>query len=388
MAWGPPTIPITLTTITVAFATALLNSLNWLRQLTGNGDPPAADRVIVSTSTSTSSWQQVTAAVIATGAVTDVKMATQKVNQVNPTYTTFAAATDKGSGFFDIVSNADAPTAGSGWLLIQNRHWNWGSDRRWQLAINTTNQDDIYVRSVIDGVAGPWRKLWHAGNDAGIANLVRTNASSTITGGNLSFGTGLRINFANENGLKIDLSSTLNYTIEVTSSTLKFVTARYVEFWNALAGGFSLRYDTQNHVLNINGDDKVFVPLNAVVWFPTLADLTAAGASWTRHTAADGRLLVGAGTASSPTLTNAQTFAEATNYGTDWGHGHANTLSASSSAIPAGTTGPLVPTAGGTTQVAETSHVHSAPTISVSGGVTSTVWLPGALRAGIWGRRI
>jgi hypothetical protein len=58
------------------------------------------------------------------------------------------------------------------------------------------------------------------------------------------------------------------------------------------------------------------VPPGAVVWFRTLAEVTAAGAGWTRETTLDGLFPIGAGT------TFSQTFAEATSYGSAWLHSH------------------------------------------------------------------
>lgn len=58
------------------------------------------------------------------------------------------------------------------------------------------------------------------------------------------------------------------------------------------------------------------VPPGAVVWFRSLAELTAAGAGWTRETTLDGRYPIGAGT------TGTQTFAAGTAYGSTWAHNH------------------------------------------------------------------
>lgn len=54
------------------------------------------------------------------------------------------------------------------------------------------------------------------------------------------------------------------------------------------------------------------VPSGAVISFRTAAEITAAGAGWSRETNLDGRILIGAGTA------GGQTFTEATNYGSNW----------------------------------------------------------------------
>lgn len=121
----------------------------------------------------------------------------------------------------------------------------------------------------------------------------------------------------------------------------------------------------------------VRVPDGAVVWFETLAELTAAGASWQRYTAADGRLLVGAGSSAS-----AQTFTQATNYGSTWTP--TSGVTATSATIgPSGFTALALGT--GAPGTADYSHTHPAPTITLNN--TGQVWLP-YMRAGIWGRKI
>jgi hypothetical protein len=103
-------------------------------------------------------------------------------------------------------------------------------------------------------------------------------------------------------------------------------------------------------------------PLNGVIWFPTLANLTSAG-----------RLLVGAGT------TFSQTFTEATNYGSNWTP--ASGVSVNSPTGTASSTVLMGQTSGANTN-ATPDHTH---TTSLSG--TGTAWLP-PMRAGVWGQRI
>jgi hypothetical protein len=123
-----------------------------------------------------------------------------------------------------------------------------------------------------------------------------------------------------------------------------------------------------------NGTTIVPVPLGAIVAFATAADLTAAGASWTRHTALDGRLPVGDGT------TFSQTFAAATNYGANWTP--SSGLSVGTVPVLTDSQTTLVNT-GATTSVATATHTHPAPTLNGA----STAWLP-PMRAVVWARRI
>ena len=168
MPYSPPAVPISGTVITVAFANSLItNGIAWLRQITGGADPGASNLALISTSATTSSWQSVPTAAIANSAVTDAKLALQKVNQVNPTYTTFGATLPEGSGFYDVNPNpGDSPLGATGrWLLMQNRHWNWGADYRWQFTCDMDNAANIYSRSVLAGAGSAWHRIFHSGMD-------------------------------------------------------------------------------------------------------------------------------------------------------------------------------------------------------------------------------
>jgi hypothetical protein len=139
------------------------------------------------------------------------------------------------------------------------------------------------------------------------------------------------------------------------------------------------------------------VPAGAIVAFDVLASLTAAGSGWTRHTAADGRLLVGDGT------TFGQAFAQAAPYGASWGHGHTTPAHQHSGAplTISGTTGAAsgsgnqanvaTPNPANATQ----SHTHDQGDLDVAGNTAndgasnagSTTWLPAMLGV-VWGRKL
>jgi hypothetical protein len=133
------------------------------------------------------------------------------------------------------------------------------------------------------------------------------------------------------------------------------------------------------------------VPSGLIAAFDTLAELTAAGATWARYTSGDGRLLIGAGT------TFSQTFVEATNPGGNWTPASSvgvtiGSLGASSSGIAATSEGGfLARIDGGTTEAPPKTHGHPAPSITLSGapGITGTgtAWLPPS-RVVVWGRKI
>lgn len=126
--------------------------LRYFRQFITN--PAGANLVLLSNGTDGAAFNT----------VPDIALTNQKVNQVNPQYSTFGTVLDKGSGMFDVSATGDAPNAsGDSWLVVQNRHWNWGADYRWQLAVQFTNADQMWARSVIAGVGSTWRRLFHTG---------------------------------------------------------------------------------------------------------------------------------------------------------------------------------------------------------------------------------
>lgn len=315
MPWSPPVSPNPGTTILVAYATAnIVDPITWLRLMTGNADPPAADYVVVSTSGTTTSWQKVPASALAAGAAL-----------ASLGYTPVNKAGDASTGTQTVVKTLGA----SGGL--------------YSVAHLVAQSGDAAVNPAEVAAVGFHR--------------VNSNAVAL---------------FLDNNGWLRQINS---------SGTV-------ADFWTTLndGAGSGLDADTVDgkHALDLS-------PVGMIASFATLAELTAAGSSWTRYTAADGRLLVGAGT------TFSTTFTEATNYGSNWTPAvtvsvNNGSLAASSSGIAAtGATGFLAPTAGGTTATPPLDHTHPAPTITLSGSVASSgtgaTWLPPS-RAVIYGRRI
>ena len=138
-----------------------------------------------------------------------------------------------------------------------------------------------------------------------------------------------------------------------------------------------------------------FVPSGLIGGFDTAASIAS---GWTRHTAMDGRIPVGAGTTASVT------FTESATYGSSWSHGHTGPLhSHTSSALTVtGSTGTESNSAtfqsGAGASGAASSHTHPATssggTLDVggttdNGGNSATSvdqWLP-ALYAVVWGQK-
>jgi hypothetical protein len=83
-------------------------NLRYFRQFLNN--PATANLVLLSSGANAAAFNQ----------VPDAAMVNQKINQLNPTYTTFGSITDKGSGFFDVGVAGDAPNAsGDSWMVIR-----------------------------------------------------------------------------------------------------------------------------------------------------------------------------------------------------------------------------------------------------------------------------
>lgn len=75
MAYGTPTDPVGGTVITVSFAVSnILDPIRWLRLMTGNADPPGSAYVVVSTSTTGTSWQKIPTDALADLGVTAAKL--------------------------------------------------------------------------------------------------------------------------------------------------------------------------------------------------------------------------------------------------------------------------------------------------------------------------
>lgn len=166
MPWPSLVSPTAGTVITVAWAnTQVITPLQWLRILTGNADPPGANYVVVSTSGSASSWQKVPTDAIADAAVTDAKLALQKVNAATQLFTGFpAVAGPNRNGMFEVSPGSGGPTGVGAWHVIQSVETNQPSTYYLQIACDINNQNELYMHLAINGTIMPWRKMWHAGN--------------------------------------------------------------------------------------------------------------------------------------------------------------------------------------------------------------------------------
>lgn len=299
--FGTSVYPTSGTVITRAYAVANINDpINWLRALTGGADPPAADRVVVSTSTTATAWVQIPTGAYADGSITNVKLALQKVEAASPLAATFGGllGTNK-SGFYVVGAPADGPVAGRSYYCINIGDFTNPLTYNGQIAVDNLDPTQMFIRNIIAGSGTAWHKVWNDGND-GVGSGLDADTLDGVQG------------------------------------------SGYAPIAQA-------------------------VPSGAIVAFETLAELTAAGAAWARYTAADGRLLIGAGT------TFSQTFAQATSYGANW--------------TPFAGAAVISSTAADVTGAPAAGSAFSAPSHQHTVTIAAQTWLPVA-RGIIWGRHV
>jgi hypothetical protein len=224
--------------------------------LTGSGDPPGADYVAASLSTTLTAWSKIMTAMIADAQVTDAKLALQKVQAATPLASSFGGLLGANKNGFYLMGNpGDAPVAGHSYYAINIVDFTNPTTYNCQLAVDNADPTQMYIRLIIAGSGTAWHKVWNDGND----------------------GPG--------SGLDADLLDGNSSAFYATASGLASAIA------TAAAGA---------------------VPAGAIVGFRNAADLTNAGAGWVAETNLDGRIMVGSGTA------GGQTFVPANSYGTSW----------------------------------------------------------------------
>jgi hypothetical protein len=339
MPWLPPVSPTPGTTILVAYATAnIVNPILWLRLMTGAADPPGTGYVVTSDSTGATSWKTGIAAI---GAVLG--------------YTPVNKAGDTGIG--DLTSDGTISALGiiagaNGIIAGANGVASAGPVNPASYAGGSTATGTPSVLGLNVGTSGV--------ASAGPVNPASYAGGSTATGTPSVLG----LNVGTSGVASAGPVNPASYAGGSTATGTPQVKGLIVGTDGIACAG----------PVTANGTTIVPVPLGAIVAFATVADLTAAGASWTRHTALDGRLPVGDGT------TFSQTFAAATNYGANWTP--SSGLSVGTVPVLTDSQTTLVNT-GATTSVATATHTHPAPTLNGA----STAWLP-PMRAVVWARRI
>lgn len=356
-------------TIEASWANDLRQGFLEIDSRTG-GDPGASGKAVVSTSSTAGAWQ--------TLAESD-QLTAKRVKRTSPTYASFALAVAELSGFVDVNNPADAPTAATRWHLIQARMPD-PANFTLQLAVDVTNQDETYVRAIVNGVAGTWRKLLHAGNMAAVAlaGLTLTTSSHIAAGGNVT-GAVIASSGAMSAGGNLTVGGILTSTVASGTAPLQVTSPTVVTNLNAdLLDGL--------HASDISAGS---FPSGVGAWVPTAAAIPS---GFSRYTALDGRMPVGAGT------TFSTTFVEATDYGSTWSHGHSDSghgHNAAALGVSGSTGGPSSNTGvgGGAGTAADGSHTHPSGGLDVSGNtdggsasISSVAWQIPA-RAVVWIRK-
>lgn len=413
MTWVNPPI-----VATGDFVTANL----WNTYIRSNGlhlrgllpDAGSAGQLLAATGTTSAAFRALTTGDFPDGSVTDVKLALQKVQALTTIYTTFSAVAALGkNGFYEAGPPAnDGPTTGTAWYCIQNVEGNNPTGYVLQLAVNIYDQNLVYMRTIVGGSAGAWRKVWHDGNLTGGTMTGNLTFATTLQGIILAGGGKVRddvsINttqlICNGDHLQIAPESGSGAMLDITPTGAAFQGAITAPSATFTTGGAPMVVSSSTMVTNLNANllqGQTVAGIQAgVVTVPSglIAAFASAGAiasGWVRYTAADGRLLVGAGTLFSVTWT------EGTTYGSAWSHSHATSWSShnhsGASLGVTGTTGnnsASGQSAGTGTSRADDPHTHGSGSLDVSGntdnagggGTSADTWTIPSL-AVVWSQK-
>lgn len=391
--------PVPVTVITAAWEIANpLAAVRWLRQLQGNADPPGSSFVVVSSSTTAASWAKVPSDALAVGAAL-----------ANLGYTPVNRAGDLGlTGAIGWAATAQISGSPNNIFLASGQFIYWLDSAH--LGTPTAIIDVVNKTFTMPGGALSAGSLVLSGSlqalIATITGAVSVGTSLTVTAdivGHGNVGIDGNVN-ANGNATAARLISTvatgtaplgINSTTRVPNLNVDLLDNAHATV-TATANAIPIADATGKLAAGWLPPAVAGVPTGAVVAFDTLAHLTAAGASWQRHTPADGRLLVGAGT------TFGVGFAEATAYGTSWSHTHADSghvhgaaalgVGGSTGAAAGANNQANVSTPG--TAFSQTAHTHDQGTLDVTGStdgsaatITPTAWLPPMLGV-VWGIKL
>lgn len=438
MTWTAPVSPVSGTVITVAWATAnVVNPQNWLRLMTGNADPPGSFYVVVSSSPSATAWGKITSDVIADGAILPSKLTFTPVDKAGDTHIG-TLQSDGDLRAVNLRASADVIAGQRVWasvndgttvpLIIFNRVMVPNLNAEMVGGRTLTDLDNRYVNLTGDSMSGP---LTVIGGDILTDNRLRstvssptppllvnsaalvTNLNAEMIGGQTL--TALDGRYVNASGDTMtgnltvnggDVNTNSRFISTVSSPTAPIVVSSAVQCPNLNASQVGGRVPTATPTANaipiadaggkldawISPSGLAGVPSGLIAAFATAA---AIASGWTRYTAADGRLLIGAGTSFSVTWT------EATSNTGSWSHDHVTTTVTAASTFTG--TGPTT-TAADATHVQQSNvttpnpnvslgthtHTMTVPTGTVSttltGNVGDTSWQP-AMRCIVWAQK-
>jgi hypothetical protein len=354
MPWTAPVNPVAGTVITVAYATAnILDPIRWLRLMTGNADPPGSSYVPVSGSVSSVAWGKVTADVLANGAVTDIAMLNQKVNRsgdsISGTLVVGGNVTNQALTVLNgdtTITRAFVGAAAQGILYLGSTAgavYVSGTGTSLQLGGATVQAVNLLVATagirsdndiIASRPAAPTTGYVFFGN-TGLrfigfdgTNMV-ASGNTIITSANIGSQSVASAANASQVGGRMPTATPAANAIPISDGTGKLA-AGWLPAMSGDASSVTGHVPTATPapgalpLANASGklDDWVTpsvvgatVPTGLIAMFE---DTNPANmpSGWSRYTAGDGRIIVGAGT------TFGQTFTATNNYGASWAHQH------------------------------------------------------------------
>jgi hypothetical protein len=397
MAYGTPANPVAGTVITVAYQVAnVLDPIRWLRAMSGGADPPGSNYVVVSSSTSTTGWGKVSTDVIADAAVSDAKLQAQKVNRAGDVMTGDLTVSRAGGGqpgqgvlylgqtgglrylywdgsAFQLIGgplNVGAGAQFAGDILTYRSGATGEGALYLGLTINTAYLRYDGANYQFGGGFGNTAQLFRAGNrvwDAGNDGPGSGLDADLLDG--MQPGNGANQIPISNGQLCASLNAQLLAGRTAGNATQQVPVSNGVlcDGLNAsqLGGQGSTYYAPASHT---HAEGGSAIPAGLIAAFATAS---AVPAGWTRYTAADGRVMMGAGS------TFGQTFTENTSAGAgSWTHNHG--IGTYSVAVQSGGVGPV---SSGSGSNAIAGHGH---TFSGTGG--DSTWIP-PCRVVVWAQK-
>lgn len=434
MAYGTPADPVGGTVITVAYAVAnLLDPIRWLRLMTGNADPPGSSYVVVSESTTGTTWRKVPMDAIVTLTMVDsttpssdsgsietllnglanqlrnakgtvswrtsqaislASLDADKADLAGDTFTgavsgtSFAASGNVTAG--GVVNASGSMSVGtnltvSGNGAISGTLGVTGAATVGSITGGSTSTGNLSVATLATGAGGIAAGAISASSltVSGGASITSALSAGSYGGGTTAAGTpsfkGLNVG---ADGAVIGAGgitttgpmNPANYAGGSTSTGTPSVKGLLVgsdgiASTGTITIGGSEVYHPSNPPPLGSG---AAVPSGLVAMFRTAA---AIASGWSRETDLDGRIPVGAGT------TFSTTFTEATNYGSSWSHAHTDGGVHNHSGSSLGVSGVTGAAQGGTAydeddtgngfNTRDASHTHDQGTLDVSGNTAN-----------------
>jgi hypothetical protein len=368
MPWSAPVNPVSGTVITVAYAVSnILDPLRWLRLMTGNADPPGTAYVIVSDSVTGASWKKVPNDALAAG-----------VAVANLGYTPVNKAGDSGVGDLFVTglsASGNVVAAGS----IASSGGNVTASGNITTPAGTIAAPTVAATSNLTSPAATITTLNTTNlNTAGVSASGNVVADGSIasSGGNVTAHGNITTSTGTVAAAAVQATASMSVGGSRVWSAADFGqptvspgpgripiadAAGKLDAWVTASGG--------------GGGTTEMVPGMVIGW---TGGAGAIPGGWGRYTAADGRLLVGAGTSGE------WTFTDGNSYGSTWAHNHTSpshghsgvSHSHSGAALGVGGTlaGPSSTGTGGGTGAtfADGAHSHNASGLDVTGSTDAT----------------